>query len=376
MRSAAIEGVVRTAHGVVVPGAEVVATQWLPRPGSFVSLQSCACKTDSSGRFALWGAPAAGGKVIVARAPGHESTTVTVKENDSSDLVIVLYQMRAVTGRVLGPLGTDLAGFIIAAIGEQGVLSRTWSGSDGAFSLDVPGKSQEVIVWRSGYSPRVIPLPADAEPSALLIDVEGALTIEGTVVDDQGQPVHGALVRVYSYAVCGGGMEKVYSSGLQLPDSRGEWALSPLGAGDSFAAPGVVSDLHGRFRIQAGAPAPHRTRLLAERDGHAPAVMTWEPGCSEGLVVLRRMAAIECEVRSSKSGGKVDAFTVEVQTKGDDYVVTREYSPSAERGQVLVTPGRHSVRVRAQGYRSSPREDVVVAPGEVRAVRAVLIPRD
>lgn len=174
-------GVVTDAQGTPLPGAPVRASQ-----GS-VQFNTT---TDETGRFSF-GDMAPGEAQITFRAAGHETRVVRAAAGEP--LAIQLAPMPLVSGRVLGA-GSErgLAGaHLVCLSGDAPVATDT--AIDGAFRIEAAAGSR-IAVYADGYAVATFEVdPAVANQHVVL---EAAEPVSGLVLDDEGEPVEFASVRL------------------------------------------------------------------------------------------------------------------------------------------------------------------------------------
>ena len=100
----------------------------------------------------------------------------------------------AITGRVFDPHGEPIQGATV-----ESSTSRATTGADGKYALPVPADRKEQLVWAHapGYAfERVAVVLRDARGTADL-RLREEFRIRGVVKDEEGHPVHGAIVRTF-----------------------------------------------------------------------------------------------------------------------------------------------------------------------------------
>jgi hypothetical protein len=194
--------------------------------------------------------------------------TILVKDQDVTDVLIVMDTGVTLSGRVEPPAVTRLGlemdesklgiGNIFQMIKSQFV--RTRSGADGAFAAKHAPAGEFTLVARAddgriGQLPVVI---GDTDQTGLVIRLEPRASIEGTVVDAGGKPVPG--VDVTATPAAGGDLRAfrsaMFGSNTAATGADGAFRIVGLDAGAHTVA---VSDDHGPLAL-TDAPDPAEAR--------------------------------------------------------------------------------------------------------------------
>ncbi len=273
----------------------------------------------------------------------------------------------ALTGQVIdAETGRPIpAASITLATGILGVHSRSGqSDAQGRFALfGIVGDEPSLYVEAEGYVPSG-PLAASSDQPAIDVRLEPGATLEGWVVDGQGQPIQGAVVRAYGGAAAGPG--------------------SPF-AGDSLGVTAgpvpAISSAGSRqlaFVDQASTGADGAFRLFGLRSGPYTAVASHEayaPGESEELqvragatvsevqIVLFRGAELRGRVRDARGDG-LEGIPVELRIPSERLprmAVTSDDGVFAFRGV------RGDVTVTAVPYDLPPASETVSIGDKRRA---------
>jgi protocatechuate 3,4-dioxygenase beta subunit len=216
------------------------------------------------------GATAADGLLTIPLS-GREKVKITVvagdrtlngyveptRETDKGPKEMRLPAVQTLSGRVVSALdGHPVAGALVWS-GDPGAFRR--AGADGAYRLDAaPGRELSMTGAAAGFFEQETAWPVqDGDRRAPTIALEPALTLAGTVVDEQGSPVAGVEVKAR----------------LQ----RGSRPSSAAGWGSGGTA---ITSAAGAFRIPTlFAGVIHEIKL--NRRGYAPttaSVPPLEPG--------------------------------------------------------------------------------------------------
>jgi erythromycin esterase len=180
----------------------------------------------------------------------------------------------AVTGVVAGPDGRPVGGAHVALVRAMSdrATGRTRSDAEGRFVLEVPAGEYAITVTAKDLTAAyVAPTPFGPDNVADERRVTlgaGGFTIQGTVSDDAGKPVPGAVVRVLRRS------NDVADIFYTETDARGHYALDPL-PGDGFVIL-VDSEDHIALPADAEGGVDQTLDLTLVRLGPAPdEVVSW-----------------------------------------------------------------------------------------------------
>jgi hypothetical protein len=336
-----VEGVVRTADGRPVVGAEVVV---LPeRSAVLVSERSSSARTDSEGRFVLDPTPI-GRIVLLVTHPRHPPTTAPVPESASPQrrVEVVIPAGGRVRGLVLGPDGPVAdarieTGFLhtehqgVAMTGASPGLS-TRSGPDGRFELAMPAPGRvRLSISARGYRTerRSVAIPSPERPVAELeVRLEPGRELPGRLRRPDGRPAVGA-----------------------------EIVAGVPGAG--FAS--TTTDDTGAFHVD-GLPADGPWLIRARHHDH--------PSLERELEVLPGFLELTLDPAGKILGQVVDAASgtpiVEYHYRVDGPVRLRNQAVSTS-GSIEIEqlpPGTYRLELRAEGYAPLRVDGVGVGLGE------------
>lgn len=391
----AIAGRVLRPDGSPAPRARVVLE---PGPGSFLAsaqsgwLRLVETRADERGAFAIEGLPPADHYEVSAWSPGHaiaHALDVPVAVGLRTEVTVTLRAGGTLEGRVLAePAGgaegepQPIAGAHVGAvprglrhlrmIEEVLLATHTVTDEQGRYrmhsvpegDIDVMAFSPEWLPARGGPVTVLEGLPSAADDIVL---AAGPM-VSGRVVDGDGRPVPGVLVR----------WDLVDWRRLEV-----DFTLAPLlhQALEGFAYP--TTDLEGRFRAGAFAGrAPYRMDFV--KGGYASRSYRWDPasGEQELEVVLARGGAIEGVVMDLERAEPVTSFTVFAPRRvelSQDAPGRFNFFSGGETfesplGRFLLSPveaGSAELIVSAPGYVSTTVEGVAVAEGET--TRGVIV---
>jgi RNA polymerase sigma factor (sigma-70 family) len=266
-----------------------------------------------------------------------------------------------VTGRVLDPSGKPIPGARVAALGDRKTLAgdrdgrhlnvlmgSAEAGPDGRFTLDMTAPSASrleflrLIAAAPGRALTAVDLKTDAERQEASIAMPPEKPVEGRLVDVQGQPAAGVVVRVARLNL---------AHVLHPYDAKGGPVLWPSPA---------TTDADGRFRILGlGAGAPATYEVEDPRYAHqsfavgaaAPGEGNPRPGST---VTLRPAQAVEVHVVHRDTGTPVAGARVAVQSFNEEGHLSNNFTfgrtDAQGRARVVGWP--------ATGYR------IHVAPAE------------
>jgi RNA polymerase sigma factor (sigma-70 family) len=219
-----------------------------------------------------------GGRVARATLPGRQRRGLPLKVRPE----------KAVAGRVLDPDGKPAAGAKVyylrsTAPGQFARLRpedrptpkpETVTDSDGRFSFPQPAEAGSLFVTAPGCGPAWVLKPGKLEDNPLRL-ARDDVPVTGRVVDLQGQPVAGAVVRVHALKAPREGtldkwLEAVKSGADGMRDERDHLTMfAHIDLPHCF--PPVETDREGRFEIK-GIGRERVAALIIE----APAVETRE----------------------------------------------------------------------------------------------------
>lgn len=238
--------------------SEIVLEPVGPCPGTGSYAEA---RTDALGRYRLESLQA-GGYLLVASAAGHlasDELGVQVQPGwENAGPVLALKRGAVLAGRVLTAEGAAAAG---ASVGTAALQTR--ADGDGRFRISgvAPGPLP-VSAWHPehGQAMREIEIVPGENLLDFTLEPRAKRTLQGRVVDPDGEPAEGALV-----------------------EARDE----------SFGGGHVYTGPDGSFAIDVGAKGGFS--LLARKDGYSPARLDDRAveGATEGLELrLERMAVL------------------------------------------------------------------------------------
>lgn len=205
-----LEGRVRDAEGRPVAGAEV----WLPPEGSNPTWWSLdfdaeepAVLTGPDGRFEIPELPAQGWNSLVVCRKGFASAREF--PDLGKPVEVVLSPVIPLSGRVVGPRGEPLAGVRVWALSRDPWIALAASGpcppepsssdAEGRFTLAIaePGWYSVTAEAEGFLGGRLdqVGVPSDKD---LLLTLEPGVTVEGRVLDPEGEPIPRAGVGIYA----------------------------------------------------------------------------------------------------------------------------------------------------------------------------------
>lgn len=262
-----ITGRVVDEDGLPVAGAELVLAP-LPGPAGPSGSGPFRALADADGRFRFPDLPRGRRFDLEVFREGYVSASLPgVEARPGSPLRIELRVGRALAGRVAGPDGEPVAEAQVSVVEttlvelegsrfSQGLTrSHARTDEEGRFLLAAlePG-SVQLQVDAPGYRRRKVPglqIPEQGEAPAVEIALERGASIAGRVLDGQGRPARGAMVRAE------GG-------------HTGDGVLS-------FA--GGHADAEGRYRLDGLEAGPHQVFAeSADRDLRTQGALEVRPG--------------------------------------------------------------------------------------------------
>lgn len=207
---------------------------------------------------------------------------------DSQPAQLASPDLLSIVGRVVGPDGQPVQGAQVIALREYEAntswkksyeeLSKTTSGTDGSYALQVPRVSERftdgtyfevqsthVLASKPGFGPDQR-LVSETEKATDLNLAKAEKVIEGQVVDLEGQPLAGIQVHVTEIKVARGPLDEWLLKAVKNPATLDEMAMSAMRnterpksfgfpddhsitAMESLSYPMVETDSHGKFRV-------------------------------------------------------------------------------------------------------------------------------
>ena len=150
--------------------------------------------TDSNGDYHFSVPP--GTYVLQVQPPGPliaQEIELTLSTNTTRN--IVLETGVTLSGRVTGPAGQPVPWAWLSVRNEVGQqISFNNANESGHYSLGVPAGTYHVNVFSDDFLDTTVEGVAVSQDTALNITLESGVRLEGTVVDDEGQPVPDAEV--------------------------------------------------------------------------------------------------------------------------------------------------------------------------------------
>lgn len=179
-----------------------------------------------------------------------------------------------VQGLVIGPDGAAVAGAHVALIRpmDDRAAFRVLSVAEGCFSVDVPAGTYGVTATARGLTAAYLP-PASFGPDAgaekLRITLgEGGFSIAGTVTDETGKPVPGAVLQVYRLS------DDVADIFYTEADEQGRYELDPLPGDGLIVSVETDDQIASPVRVDSG--VDQRVDFSVVRLGPAPdEVVAW-----------------------------------------------------------------------------------------------------
>ncbi|HVR99794.1 MAG TPA: carboxypeptidase-like regulatory domain-containing protein, partial [Thermoanaerobaculia bacterium] len=285
---AVIEGQVTDPRGAPVAGAKVYADSQPPP------------EIGPDGRFRIGGLSPGTRVQVSAVAKGYATTRLEGLEVPlTAPLRIELQPLGKLSGRVLDPAGEPVAGAFVMVNDEEWPGTRGSGDAIGAtddqgrFQIDLEPGPVELSVQAEGYRRGSwrgeVPEKGDARPAE--IRLERGATLEGRVLDAEGNPVGGADVSVSS----GMGFFEMMDLGGDRPDAR--------------------SDGNGRYRLRGLETGVFQV-LASASEGEATTSVSFEvqPGVNQLDLTLETGVEVAGHVRDDAglpvAGAAVQLFSI------------------------------------------------------------------
>jgi hypothetical protein len=213
-------------HGQPVAGASLVATRVSP------NAHSDAGTSQADGTFVLEHVPL--GDVVISAAPYRvlSPATVSVRRTSSSANVIVdVERLATVYGRVTRN-GSPVVDAGVCCIPQVDGTTRVFTDGDGMYEFrGVRAGTHRVVAWSEDVgasSTEAAITIGDGDDRQLDLDMSLAATISGSVVDQQGNPVVGALV-IWTNETTG-------DIGKAITDQAGHYRCTAMTGGAMYRA--------------------------------------------------------------------------------------------------------------------------------------------
>jgi protocatechuate 3,4-dioxygenase beta subunit len=342
-------------HVTLLPGARgvgrVATTQGTAIAGAKVSLEKAEengarqfrfpgqreekaveAESDAAGKFAI--ADLAAGKFTLrVEAAGYAPTTVPGIEVAANagevDLgTVKLARGAVVEGRVVGPRGEPLASAEVFVLeGRMGMMPQlrwalegkqpvTSSAADGFFRVAdlAPGEKVNVAVRLGGYTAeRLLGVVAPtAEP--VTVTLRPSSTVRGRVLDEDGDPVGDATVRL-TVERAGGGMAFQLVAGGEGSGDDGRFAIEDVEPGTvrlSVTADGYLPLERGGLEVPAGKDLEGLELVLK-----AGATVEGRVSAPDGGPAVGARVRLVDEAEGNPMGGMRMRFDRAAETDGD-----------------------------------------------------------
>ena len=389
-----LQGRVVDGLGQPVPGAEIwVATgirYWLG--GEVVGT------ADQLGEFQFEGVDPGTG--VGAIAPGFERSAVVDLDRVVKTAGIATVELElareggAVTGRVVDPQGEPVEGAWVA-IGEpvryfdwhgSGGIAEEWTpmtartDAGGAFTIHgLPRTTHPVEVKAAGFALWKAEVAVGGRsPAPLFVELNRGFSVAGTVRDERGEPVPGAIVRAYDEELrtdfIQGGQFDYYSAfgfGKTRTDLEGHYRLDHL----RLVPTHLWATPEPRPRRSMGEGVIRAHAVVHGQEGE---VVRWDPTLGEGLVLHGKvtysggepMPDVFITARHDGSGtehilvtGREGGFRFTNMVEGPHSIGVQLWDPPEGTGPLqesLVHPGPEPVLLVADFPKPDEEE-----PGEV-----------
>ncbi len=278
VRSATLKGVVQDEHGRPVPSVKVSAAQ-----GLFAFGDGNSTTTDDKGSFAI--GKLRGGAWMLRTASDRFQPTVQditlANEEQRADLVLVVRVGNAISGQVVDDLGRPVAGCKVGCKRREargGVdIERfaddeaTTTDAGGFFTLSGITEAKATVRAFAPKYASAVARDVAAGTGDLLLRVERAADVSGTLVAADGSPIEGSSV----WPVPGAASE----SGIGLHD------LESMDFGGRQSARTAAD---GTFQLKNVKPGP--TTILAEGKGHLPTKSSIQVAAGQAVAGVRLVA--------------------------------------------------------------------------------------
>jgi hypothetical protein len=321
------------------------------------------------------------GRFEVAPVAGSNQPEIVVRLSPIPKLVVLVSgeDGRATGGAAVAPVRELVPGLAPTQY-DMGPPSLT--DREGRATLSWRGSDRVLLAWGADLVPALLPVEPFAvlETAPLEVRLRAAAVIRGTVLDDAGQPAVGAEVRLHWLQLrIAGEPGKLVSPSFdevvvdESETARLKWYLLPSDEAGLIPTPSTMTDSRGRFALAAGPRDGDLAVLRVEQSDCIPESVTWREGDPEAVVRTTRAAVVEIGAYAGGQETAVPWFTVFVRQEG--HIVGRGNPSAGKPLRLELAPGRHSFRIRAQGFLELELGPVDLRAGETRTLRADLVAR-
>lgn len=272
-------------------------------------------------------------------------TLTVVEGEEKKDLVLKLEKGAFVTGKVLRPNGKPAVGVPVGVYGPArprsgAAVQAALTDADGMYRLRVPAGEQFVYVQLEGDGMRTLTVKEGETAQAdfkLKMDPEPTV-VQGTVLDPEGKPVAGALVKA------------------QATNSR------------FYIRSEVETDDQGRFKMRVQSPANELELEVQKGDLYAASIVPDEDGDTEIRTLRGGLVTLAGIVRDGQ-GRPLRGAQVLLMRRQNSMSRSVAQSPTDAQGKYRFAgqlPDReYSVSVAADGYgRKHPADRLMPKKGE------------
>jgi len=348
-------------------------------------------ETDTEGAFSVGALPPGVSYTVSATGDGFapaEKTGVRVREGEETRIEILAATGGTVRGVVReesgDPIGgatvsshpSDFTAFVFHGGGPQRA-NEAASDGEGRFVLPnlAPGR-QSVIASASGFFPVAdqgveIEVREGETAGPVELVLRRGVSIEGTVVDAEGNPVVGAHVTASGENMSARGFRFAFAAANLFFSSQG----ATTAEGGRFRLEGIAGE--GPFTVIAENPPTGRGIVEDVKAGASDVRIALEPtGGIAGIVIdsERDEPVVEFEVTAAP----LDESSPRTPTRVEGAAVRFELHGGAEglfshrfedpKGKFLfegLPAGVYTLTVDAEGYVAEPKSGIEVARGEV-----------
>lgn len=269
--SALVDGPGREVRLVVVGGVRVrgiVMSGSKPVSGARVTAHTVSTGravdafSQADGRFVLDGVPE-GALVFTAEPWAVERPRRWVAKAGAPEVTLEVQRMASVRG-VVTRLKKPVAGAKVEVNSMMSEPKKVITDAKGRYEVLGLNKGNHQVVGSSdaaGAFTQKSLVIADREDVTLDLELDGAASIEGTVVDEKGQPLAGALV---SWA------NSRYDTGQGTTDAQGHYRAAQMTGGDTYEAKVYLSGQPGSPAKPVAASLP--SVVLKDGNSHAEGI--------------------------------------------------------------------------------------------------------
>ena len=304
--------------------------------------------TDGNGAYSLSAPPGTYLFRVVPHGPFLLHLIAELPLSTDTTRTIVLEAGVTLSGRVTGPAGQPLPWAWLSVSDDEGQEVGFGSANEsGYYSLGVPTGTYQIDVYHDAFLDKTVAGVAVSQATVLNITLESGVLLEGTVVDDGGQPVSDAQVCAHLPT------EQVWEGVCSEIGLEGRFQLRVAPA-EYVVTVRPVAPLHPtRLRLEVSGEQVSDLVLTVSRDP-TPFVPDDPP---KAALISISPPTVDGEVTLSGAAGSVaPGSTVFVATLNTGHFTTAQATSSGSFTATLFAPAGTSVLIKADPVGTSVAE--------------------